>query len=106
VPVFETEGAFGERLVHEGADLGQFHRLGHKVICPGLHGLHSHIHTPEAVIRMTCVSGWDAWISRKLHPTHAGHAQIGQYHVEVVFCEALQGDFRTRGRRHCVSFAG
>jgi hypothetical protein len=30
VPVFQAEGAFGQRLVHEGTNLGQFHGLGHE----------------------------------------------------------------------------
>ena len=41
----------------------------------------------------------------ELHTTHAGHAHIGQHHVNIVLCGDLHGDFGTRGRRHRMSFA-
>ena len=107
MPVFQTERTFGQCLVDEGTDLGQFHGLGHKVVRPGFHGLHGHINTPKGR-HQDDLRLWPGRVdlAHELHPTHARHAQIGQDHIDIVLFEDLQGDFGTRGRRHLIPFAG
>jgi hypothetical protein len=106
VAVFAAQVPFGQGLVHQGADLGQLHGFGHKMIGARLDRLHRDIdaakgrHQHHLGLRAS-----DVDLAHQRQAVHAPHAQIGQDHIKVVLFQELQGGFAARCGVNLVPFA-